>query len=120
MLVQLVVQQTGMPQADAEKRVDDAFSQLKAAEQKAREAAEAARKAALIAAFAAAAILAVSCAAACGGAALGARHRDENTLITLFGSRRFWFIARSFAAPGTQPMLRISFWFAAVRSKHFG
>jgi hypothetical protein len=90
MLVQLVVRQTGLPQADAEKRVDDAFAQLKAAEQKARDAAEASRKAALIAAFAAAAILAVSCTAACGAAALGARHRDENTLITLFGSRRFW------------------------------
>jgi hypothetical protein len=90
MLVQLVVQQTGVPQADAEKRVDDAFAQLKAAEQKARDAAEAARKAALIAAFAAAAILAISCAAACGGAALGARHRDENTLVGWFGSSRFW------------------------------
>jgi hypothetical protein len=44
----------------------------------------------LIAAFVAAATLAVGCAAACGGAALGARHRDENTLVTLFGSRRFW------------------------------
>jgi hypothetical protein len=90
MLVQLVVQQTGMPQADAEKRVDDAFAKLKEAEQKARDAAEAARKAALIAAFAAAAILAIACAAACGGASLGARHRDENTLVGWFGSSRFW------------------------------
>jgi hypothetical protein len=90
MLVQLVVQQTGMPQADAEKRVDGAFAKLKEAEQKARDTAEAARKGALIAAFAVAAILAISCAAACAAAALGARHRDENTAITLFGSRRFW------------------------------
>jgi hypothetical protein len=89
-LVQMVVQRTGMPQADAEKRVDEAFADLKAAEQKARDAAEQARKAALIAAFAAAAILAIACAAACGGAALGARHRDENTVIVFFGSRRFW------------------------------
>jgi hypothetical protein len=89
-LVNLVVQQTGMPQAEAEKRVDDAFAELKAAEQKARDAAEIARKAALIAAFAAAAILAVACAAACGGAAMGARHREENTMVTLFGSPRFW------------------------------
>jgi hypothetical protein len=89
-LVQLVVQRTGMPQADAEKRVDEAFADLKTAEQKARDAAEHARKAALIAAFAAAAVLAVACAAACGGAALGARHRDENTVIVFFGSRRFW------------------------------
>jgi hypothetical protein len=89
-LVQLVIQQTGMPQADAEKRVDDAFADLKAAEQKARDAADRARKAALIAAFVTAATLAIGCAAACAGAALGARHRDENTLIVLFGSRRFW------------------------------
>lgn len=89
-LAQLVAQQTGMTQAEAERRVDETYAELKAAEAKARDAAEAARKAALIAAFAAAATLAIGCAAACGGAALGARHRDENTLVTLFGSRRFW------------------------------
>jgi len=76
-LVQLVMQQTGMPQADAEKRVDT-------------DAAEHARKAALIAAFLAAATLAIGCAAACGAAALGGRHRDENTLVVFWGSRRFW------------------------------
>ena len=89
-LSQVVMAQTGMSQADAEKRVDEAFSELKSAEQTARDAADAARKAALIAAFATAATLAVGCAAACVGAGLGARHRDENTLISLFGSRRFW------------------------------
>lgn len=89
-LAQLVQQQTGISQADAERRVDDAFADLKAAEARTRAAAEAARKAALIAAFAVAATLAIGCAAACAGAALGARHRDENTLVTLFGSRRFW------------------------------
>lgn len=89
-LAQLVMQQTGMNPADAERRVDETYAELKAAEAKARDAAEAARKAALIAAFAAAATLAIGCAAACGGAALGARHRDENTLVTLFGARRFW------------------------------
>ena len=89
-LVQLVTQQTGMSQADAEKRVDTAFSDLKAAEQKARDAAEHARKATLIAAFLAAATLAIGCAAACGAASLGGRHRDENTLVVFWGSRRFW------------------------------
>ncbi|HEY6715714.1 MAG TPA: hypothetical protein VI232_05165, partial [Reyranella sp.] len=81
---------TSMAQADAEKRVDDAFTELKAAEQKARDAAEHARKAALIAAFVAAATLAIGCAAACAGAEVGARHRDQRTLVVLFGSRRFW------------------------------
>jgi hypothetical protein len=89
-LASLVSQRTGLPQADAEKRVDDAFAQFKAAEQKARDAADKTRKAALIAAFLVAATLAVGCAAACAGSALGARHRDEHTLVHLFGSRRFW------------------------------
>jgi hypothetical protein len=89
-LVQLVMQQTGLPQADAEKRVDQAFTDLKAAEQKARDAAEQARKATLIAAFLAAATLAIGCAAACGAAGLGGRHRDDNTLIAFWGSRRSW------------------------------
>src|SRR5262245_48674278 len=90
LLAQLVAQQTGLPQADAEKRVDEAFNDFKAAEQKVRDAAERARKVALIAAFAAAATLAIACAAACAGAGLGARHRDENTRIVFLGSRRFW------------------------------
>ena len=89
-LASLVSQRTGLPQADAEKRVDEAFTELKAAEQKARDAADKARKATLIAAFLAAATMAIGCAAACAGAALGARHRDERTLVVLFGSRRFW------------------------------
>jgi len=89
-LASLVSQRTGLPQADAEKRVDEAFTELKAAEQKARDAADRARKATLIAGFLAAATMAIGCAAACAGAALGAHHRDERTLVVLFGSRRFW------------------------------
>jgi hypothetical protein len=84
------MQQTGLPQGEAEKRVDQAFTDLKAAEQKARDAAEQARKATLIAAFLAAATLAIGCAAACAAASLGGRHRDENTLVVFWGSRRFW------------------------------
>ncbi len=89
-LAGLVAQRTGLSQADAEKRVDDAFAELKAAEQKARDAADAARKAALIAAFVVAATLALACAAACAGSALGARHRDERTTVVFLGSKRFW------------------------------
>jgi hypothetical protein len=89
-LASLVSQRTGLPQADAEKRVDEAFAELKAAEQKTRDAADKARKATLIAGFLAAATMAIGCAAACAGAALGAHHRDERTLVVLFGSRRFW------------------------------
>lgn len=89
-LANLVSQRTGLSQADAEKRVDEAFTELKAAEQKARDAADKARKATLIAGFLAAATMAIGAAAACAGAALGARHRDDRTLVVLFGSRRFW------------------------------
>ena len=89
-LARVVAEQTGMPQAEAEKRVDETFADLKAAEQKARDAAEAAHKTAIIAAFLAAATLAIGCAAACAGAAMGARHRDERTAVAFLGSTRFW------------------------------
>jgi hypothetical protein len=89
-LVAMVQQQTGLPQAEAEKRVDDAYTQLKTAEQKARVAAEAARKAALITAFGVAATLLLGCAAACAGATSGAHHRHQRIAVSWFGSRRFW------------------------------
>ncbi|TAJ95816.1 MAG: hypothetical protein EPO41_08375 [Reyranella sp.] len=89
-LARVVAEQTGMPQAEAEKRVDETYADLKAAEQKARDVAEAARKSAIIAAFLAAATLAIGCAAACAGSALGARHRDERTAVVFLGSTRFW------------------------------
>jgi hypothetical protein len=89
-LVAIVQQQTGLPQAEAEKRVDDAYTELKTAEQKVRDTAEAARKAALITAFGVAATLLLGCAAACAGAGAGAKHRHERIAVTWFGSRRFW------------------------------
>ncbi len=89
-LVSIVMQQTGLPQAEAEKRVDDTYAELKQAEQKVRDAAEKARKAALITAFAVAATLLLACAAACVGASAGARHRRESTAIPMFGGRKFW------------------------------
>ncbi|MBN9091644.1 MAG: hypothetical protein J0J01_32385 [Reyranella sp.] len=89
-LVAIVQQQTGLPQAEAEKRVDEANTELKTAEQKIRDTAEAARKAALITAFGVAATLLLGCAAACAGAGAGAKHRHERVAITWFGSRRFW------------------------------
>ena len=89
-LVAIVQQQTGLPQAEAEKRVDEAYNDLKTAEQKARDAAEKARKAALITAFGVAATLLLGCAAACAGASAGAKHRHESVAVAWFGSRRFW------------------------------
>jgi len=89
-LTSMVMQQTGLPQADAEKRVDESYADLKTAEQKARDTAEKVRKAALITAFAAAATLLLGCAAACAAATAGAHHRRESTAIAFFGTRRFW------------------------------
>lgn len=89
-LARVVATQTGLSQAEAEKRVDETYADLKAAEQKVRDATEAARKTAIIAAFLAAATLTIGCAAACAGAALGARHRDERTVVTFLGAARFW------------------------------
>jgi hypothetical protein len=89
-LVAIVEQQTGLPQAEAEKRVDDTYAQLKDAEAKLRDLAEKARKAALITAFGVAATLLIGAAAATVGAAAGAHHRAERVAITWFGSRRFW------------------------------
>jgi len=83
-LASLVSTQTGMAQADAEKRVDEAFAEAKNAETKARLAADKARKATALAAFLAAASLAVGCAAACAAAGMGGRHRDEQIEIRLF------------------------------------
>jgi hypothetical protein len=89
-LAQVVARQTGMSQADAEARVDQAFAEAKNAEAKARAAADKARKLGMIAAFLAAATLAIGCAAACAGASAGGRARDEQIPARFLGSSRFW------------------------------
>lgn len=72
-----------IPQADAEKRIDDVYAQLNQAKETAKQAAEKARKTAVIVAFLTAAVLLVGAAAAYLAAMLGGRHRDEE--IDLFG-----------------------------------
>ena len=89
-LAEVVARQTGLPQAEAEKRVDEAYAAAKDAEAKARAAADKARKLTAIAAFLAGATLLIACAAACAGAGLGGRHRDEQIAARLFGAPRFW------------------------------
>jgi hypothetical protein len=113
MLAQMVGEQRGLSQGDAEKRVDDAFAEFKTAEQKVRDAAERARKVALIAAFAAAATLAVACAAACAAAGLGARHRVRirwsfSSALVASGSRD-WRPAGNFCRKVTMPIVRRPF-----------
>jgi len=87
-LTQVVVRRTGMPEAEAQKRVDEAVNEAKNLEIKARAAADKARKAALISGFLAAASLLLGAAAASAGASPGGRHRDEGD--ALFFGRRFW------------------------------
>jgi hypothetical protein len=90
-LAQVVSQQTGVPQAEAEKRVDAAYAQAQSVEQKARDLANEARKKAALAGFLTAATLAVACAAACVAAGLGGKDRDEETARTYWmGASRFW------------------------------
>jgi hypothetical protein len=89
-LAQVVARQTGMSQADAEKRVDEAYAEAKSAEQKARDLANEARKKAILIAFLTAATMAIACAAACVAAGLGARDRDTRTGPYWMGAQRFW------------------------------
>jgi hypothetical protein len=70
-LVQLVSARTGLPAADADRRVTQVLSES-------RDAASKARRSAVIIAFTLAAALAAGAAAAWGAALIGGRHRDEN------------------------------------------
>lgn len=88
-LVQLVAARTGLPEAEAQKRVEDAVKEAQSLEVKARETADKARKTAVITGFMAAASLLIGLAAACAGASLGGRHRDDNLTPAFYG-RRFW------------------------------
>jgi hypothetical protein len=85
-----VAARTGLPPAEAEKRVDDAFATVRQAEAEARQAVDDARRAAAIGAFLTAAALLIAAAAAAAGAGLGGRHRDENGALRLLGRERFW------------------------------
>jgi hypothetical protein len=86
----VVARQTGLSQADAEKRVDGVYAEAKKAEQKARDLANEARKKTALAGFLTAATFAVACAAACVAAGLGGRDRDEKSVRYWLGAARFW------------------------------
>jgi hypothetical protein len=72
-----VAARMNIPQAEAQKRVDDAFARLNQAKETAKQTAEKARKTGVIVAFLTAAVLLVGAAAAFLAAMLGGRHRDE-------------------------------------------
>jgi hypothetical protein len=76
-LAELIAARTGIPNEEAQKRVDEAVAQIKMAEVEAREAADAARKAAAQASLYTALSLLIGAFIASAAAALGGRQRDE-------------------------------------------
>jgi hypothetical protein len=93
-LAQLVARQTGMPEADAQRRVDETYARAKAmkdaAEQRVREAADKARKQAVVAAFLAAAASLAGLIAAAWAAGMGHEHQHTRRYPTMFSASRFW------------------------------
>jgi hypothetical protein len=77
-LAQLVAARTGIPQAEAQTRVDNVIAQEKAAETKARQAADTARKAASAFSIFTALSMLIGAFIAAVAAALGGRLRDEH------------------------------------------
>ena len=78
-LVQLVAGTAGIPQGDAQKRVDDVAAAVVADEAKARQAADKARKASSAASIFTALSMVIGAFIACVAAALGGQQRDEHT-----------------------------------------
>ena len=76
-LAKLVAARTGLSQQDAEKRVDDVVAQMKAAEEKAKQAADAARKATAKAAFYVFFSMLIGAFIASAAGAIGGRERDS-------------------------------------------
>jgi hypothetical protein len=77
-LAQLIAARAGISQADAEKRVDQTVTAIKAADVKARQAADSARKAAATASIYTALSMLIGAFIASVAAALGGRQRDEH------------------------------------------
>jgi hypothetical protein len=104
-LAQIVSAQTGLPPADAEKRVDEAYAQ-------AIRAVDKARKASVVAALATATALLLGLAAAWYAAQHGGRHRDNNI------PAKFTFLRRSANRPLAGAGLRDRSCVPSFRSIH--
>lgn len=93
-LAQVVSRQTGLPEADAQRRVDETFTRAKgmkdAAEQRVREAADKARKQAVVAGFLAAAASLAGLVAAAWAAGVGREHQNTREYPRILGAERFW------------------------------
>jgi hypothetical protein len=81
-LVQAVSANTGLPEAEAQARVDQVVAAIDAAKAEAAEVAENARKMTVLAAFLTAASLLVSAVGAYWAAQKGGNHRDKNIAFT--------------------------------------
>jgi hypothetical protein len=93
-LARLVARQTGLPEAEAQRRVDETYARAKAmkdaAEQRVRDAAEKARKQAVIAGFLAAAASLAGLIAAAWAAGMGHEHKNTRQYPSVFSASRFW------------------------------
>jgi hypothetical protein len=93
-LAQVVSRETGLPEADAQRRVDETYARAKsmkdAAEQRVREAADKARKQAVIAGFLAAAASLMGLVAATWAAGMGLEHQGARLYPRIFAAERFW------------------------------
>jgi hypothetical protein len=93
-LAQIVARQTGLSEADAQRRIEETYARAKgmkdAAEQRVREAADKARKQAVVAGFLAAAASLMGLVAATWAAGLGREHQRARNYPSIFGSKRFW------------------------------
>lgn len=88
-LVRIVRDRTGLPEAEAQRRVDTAMIEARDLEIKVRQQADSARRAGVVGALIAAVSLLIGCVAACLAAGLGGRHRDEARTPAFYG-HRFW------------------------------
>ncbi len=93
-LTQVTARQTGLPEADAQRRVDETYARARAmkesAEQRVREAADKARKQAVVGGFLAAAASLLGLVAATWAAGVGREHQNTSQYPALFGAERFW------------------------------
>ncbi|HEY2615967.1 MAG TPA: hypothetical protein VGI78_01380 [Acetobacteraceae bacterium] len=76
-LAKLIAARTGVSQADAEKRIDDTMAQMRAAEDKGKQAADAARKASATGSFYLFFSMLIGAFIASAAGALGGRQRDD-------------------------------------------
>lgn len=93
-LAQVVSRQTGLSEADAQRRVDETYARARgmkdAAEQRVRDAADKARKQAVIAGFLAAAASLMGLVAATWAAGMGREHQHTRQYPRIFSAERFW------------------------------